>query len=96
MEFETGEVFEQETSNKNIVNNVTGLDKTRLDNKQMTRSTDSSKHSGTHKLEMNPDPEPSSSDSSESSSSDSRAKKKKRTKKKSIVSIRKMTLQNHL
>ena len=40
-EIETGKVFEQETSNKNIENIVTRLDKTQLDNNQMMRSTDS-------------------------------------------------------
>ena len=61
---------------------MTQLDKTRLDNNQMTRSTDSSKHIETQEPEVNPYPEPSSSDSSESSSLDSRAREKKRTKKK--------------
>ena len=65
------------------------LDKTRLDNNQMTRSTDSSKRSKTYKLGSNPDPEPSSSDSSESSSLDSRARGKKRTKKKKCRKHRK-------
>ena len=55
---------------------------TLLDDNQLTRSTDSSKHGETHKPEVNLDPEPSSSDSSETSSSDSRAKKKKSKKKK--------------
>ena len=55
-EIETRKVFERETSNKNIENIVTRLDKTRLDNNKMTRSTDSSKHSETHKLGSNPDP----------------------------------------
>ena len=81
-EIETRKVFERETSNENIVNIVTRLDKTRPDNNQMTRSTTSSKHSKMYKLESNPDPEPLSSDSLESSSLDSRARKKKRTKKK--------------
>ena len=81
-EIETRNVFERETSNKNIENIVTRLDKTQLDNNKMTRSTDSSKISEMHELEVNPDPETSSSDSLESSSSDSRARKKKRTKKK--------------
>ena len=49
LEIETGKVFERETSNENIENIVTRLDKTRLDNNQMTRSTDSSKHRKTHK-----------------------------------------------
>ena len=40
-EFETRNVFERETSNKNIENIVTQLDKTRLYNNKMTRSTDS-------------------------------------------------------
>ena len=35
-EFETRKVFEQETSNENIENIVTRLDKTRLDNNQIT------------------------------------------------------------
>ena len=69
-------------SNENIENIVTWLDKTWLDNNQMTQSTDSSKHRETYELGINLDPEPSSSDSPESSSSDSRARKKKRTKKK--------------
>ena len=55
---------------------------TRLNNNQLTRSTDSSKHEEMYELEVNPDPEPSSSDSSETSSLDSRAKKKKITKEK--------------
>ena len=61
---------------------MTRLNNTRLDNNQMTRSADSSKHSETYKLGNNSDPEPSSSDSLESSSLDSRASEKKRTKKK--------------
>ena len=35
-EFETRKVLERETSNENIENIVTRLDKTRLDNNQMT------------------------------------------------------------
>ena len=81
-EIETRNVFERETSNENIENIVTQLDKTRLDNNQMTQSTDSSKHRKTYELGSNPDPEPSSSDSSESLSLESRARKKNRTKKK--------------
>ena len=45
LEFETREVLDRETSNKNIENIGTRLYKTRLDNNQMTRSADSSKHS---------------------------------------------------
>ena len=82
LEFETREVFERETSNRNIKNIGTLLETTRLDENQMTRSVDSSKHIKNHEPEVDPDPEPSSSDSSESLSSDSRARKKKRTKKK--------------
>ena len=82
LEFETREVLERETSNKNIENILTQLDQTLLDNNQMTRSTDSSKHGKTHEPEVNPDPEPSSSDLLESLSLDSRARKNKRTKKK--------------
>ena len=59
----------RETSNQNIENIGTRLDKTRLDKNQMTRSVDSSKPSKKHKPEVEPDPEPLSSDSSESSSS---------------------------
>ena len=68
--FETREVLERETTNKNIENIGTRLDKTRLDKNQMTRSVDSLKHSENHKPEVNLDPDPSSSDSLESSSSD--------------------------
>ena len=82
LEFETKEVLELETSNRNIENIETRLDKTRLNNNQMTRSADSSKHSEKHKPEVNPDPEPSSSNSLDSLSLDLRARKKKRTKKK--------------
>ena len=53
-----------------------------VDNNQLTRSKDRSKHEETYKQEVNQDPEPPSSDSSETSSSNSRAKKKKITKKK--------------
>ena len=45
LEFETREVLERETSNKNIENIGTQLDKNQLDDNQMTQSTDSSKHS---------------------------------------------------
>ena len=41
LEFEIREVLERETSNKNIEDIGTRLDKTRLDENQMTRSTDS-------------------------------------------------------
>ena len=67
LEFETRKIFERETSKENIENIVTRLDKNRLDNNQITRSTDSSKHSETYKPEVNPDPKTSSSDSLESS-----------------------------
>ena len=53
---------------------------TRLNNNQLTRSTDSSKHEEMYKLEVTLDPEPSSSDLLETLSSDSRAKKYKSTK----------------
>ena len=82
-ELETREVFKQETwSPENIQRTLPMNIVTRLNNNQLTRSTDSSKHEDTYKPEVNPDPEPSSSDSSETSSSDSRAKKKINTKKK--------------
>ena len=40
-EFETRNVSERETSEENIENIATQLDKTRLDNNQINRSTDS-------------------------------------------------------
>ena len=55
-EIETRKVIERETSNENIQNIVTRLDKTRLGNNQMTRSTDSSKHSKMYELGSNLDP----------------------------------------
>ena len=62
LEVETREVLEQEMSNKNIENIGNRLDKTRLDDNQMTRSMDSSKRSKKHKSEVNPGRETSSSD----------------------------------
>ena len=47
-EFETREVLERERSSKNIENIGTRLDKTRLEDNQMTQSTDSSEHSENH------------------------------------------------
>ena len=47
-EFETREVLERETSNQNIENIGTRLDKNRLDDNKMTRSMDSSKRSKKH------------------------------------------------
>ena len=77
LEIENIEVFEQENSiPQNIQRTLTMNIVTQLDNNQLTRSKDSSKHEETH-----PDSEPSLSDSSEISSSDSRAKKKKITQK---------------
>ena len=62
-EIETREVFERETlSPENIQRTLPMNIVTRLDNNQLTRSTDSSKHEETHKPEVNPDPEPPSSD----------------------------------
>ena len=57
-EIETREVFERETSNQNIENIVTQLDKTRLENNQTTQATGSSKHNKTYELGSNLDPEP--------------------------------------
>ena len=62
LEFETREVLEQETSNQNIENIGTRLNKTWLDENHTTQSVDSSKRSKKHKPEVNLDPEPSSSD----------------------------------
>ena len=56
LEFETIEVLERETSNKNIKNIGTLLNKIQLDNNQMTRSKDISKHSEKYELEVNSDP----------------------------------------
>ena len=62
-----------------------------------TQPTEFSEKNGKdHELEVNLVPAPSSSDLSETYSLDSRAKKKKSRKKKSVVSIRKMTRQTHL
>ena len=47
-EFETREVFERETSNRNIENIGTRLETTHLDENQITRSVDSSKRSEKH------------------------------------------------
>ena len=81
-EIEAREVFERETpSPQNIQRTLPINIVTQLNNNQLTRSTDSSKHEETHKPEVNPDPEPSSSDLSETSLSDSRVKKKKSMKK---------------
>ena len=67
-ELETREVFERETwSTENIQQTLPTDMETLLDNNQLKRSIDSSKHEETHKPEVNPDPEPSSSDSSETS-----------------------------
>ena len=75
-EIETRKVFEQETSiPENIQRTLPMNIVTRLDNNQLTGSTDSSKHEETYEPEVNPDSEPSSSDSSETSPLDSRAKK---------------------
>ena len=56
-EIETRKVLKRETSNKKMETIVTQLDKTRLDNNQMNRSTESSKHSKICKLVSNLDPE---------------------------------------
>ena len=53
-ELETLEVFERETEN---IQRTLSMDTvTRLDENQLTRSTDSSKHKETHELDVNPDP----------------------------------------
>ena len=70
-EIETREVFERETSSpENIQWTLLTDIVTRLDDNQLTRSADSSKHEKTNEPEVNTDPEPSSSDSSDPSSSD--------------------------
>ena len=78
LEFETREVLERETLNKNIENISIRLDKTRLENNQITLSMNSSKRSKKHEPEVNLDPDLLSSDSLDSSSSDSAQKKKKK------------------
>ena len=81
-EFETKDVLERKMSNQNIENIGTRLDKTLLDNNQMTRSMDSSIYIENYEPEVSSVPEPLSSDSSESLPLDSRARKMKRKKKK--------------
>ena len=67
-EIETREVFERETSSpENIQRTLPMNIMTLLDNNQLTRSTDSSKHEESHKPEVKPDPETLASDSSETS-----------------------------
>ena len=62
-ELETREVFERETWSPENIQWTLPMDMvTRLDDNQLTRSTDISKHEETHEPEENPDPEPSSSD----------------------------------
>ena len=55
-EFETRGVLERETSNQNIENIETRLDKTRLDDNKMTRSMDSSKLSEKAQTKSEPGP----------------------------------------
>ena len=56
-EIETREVFERETSSPENIQRTLPINiMIRLDNNQLTRSTDSSKHEETHKVEVNPDP----------------------------------------
>ena len=62
---------------------------TRLDDKQMTRSENSSTRSKKHGPKVNLDPDPSSSDLSDSSSSDSAPKRKKSKNKKNCRKHRK-------
>ena len=83
-EFETRKLFERENieERENIRNIETQLKMTRLDDKQMTQSKNSSTCSENHRSKLNLDPDPSSSDSSDSSSLDSAPKRKKSKKKK--------------
>ena len=63
---EAREVFEQETSSPENIQQTLPTDiVTQLDDNQLTRSTDSSKHEETNEPEVNLKPEPSQSDSSE-------------------------------
>ena len=56
-EIETREVFEQVTSSHENIQQTLPTDiVTRLDDNQLIRSTDTSKHEETHKPEVNPDP----------------------------------------
>ena len=89
-EIETREVFERETWIPENIQRTLSTDMVnRLDDNQLTRTSDSSKHEETNKPEVNPYPEPSSSYLSETSSLDSRAKKKKSTKNKKRRKYRK-------
>ena len=57
-EIETREIFERETlSPENIQRTLPMNFETRLDNNQLTRSRNSSKHEETYEPEVNPDPE---------------------------------------
>ena len=84
LEFETRKIFERENieERENIKNIETRLKMTRLDDKQMIRSENSSTRSKNHGQKVNLDPDPSSSDLLDSSSSDSAPKIKKTKKKK--------------
>ena len=63
----------------------------------LTRPTEfSEKNEKEHEPEMNLEPKPSSLDLSDTSALDSRAKKRKSRRRKSVVSIGKMTRQTHL
>ena len=95
-EFETREVVERETLNQNIENIGTRLDKTRLDDNQITQSVDSSKHSKKHEPEVNPDPEPSSSDSSGHLHQTQEQVNRSVQRRKIVASIRKMTRPTHI
>ena len=88
---ETRKVFERENveEREDIKNIETRLRMTRLDDKQMNRSENSSTHSKKHGPKVNLDPDPSSYDSSDSSSSDSAPKRKKSKKKKKCRKHRK-------
>ena len=57
LEIETRELFERESlSTENIQTTLPIYIVNRLDNNQLTRSIDTSKHEETHKLNVNPEP----------------------------------------
>ena len=83
LEIETREVFERETSSPDNIQRTLPMNiVTRLDDNQLTQSTDRPKHEERHEPEVKPDPELSLYGLLETSSSDLRAKKKKSMKKK--------------
>ena len=81
---------------KYIENIVTTLDKTRLDENKMTQSVDSSKRGEKHEPEVNLDPEPLSSIRQSHRHQTREQGKRSARRRKSVVSIGKMTCPTYL